>query len=55
MREENKIAAIQLLEKQIIGLRAEYARLLKESGKFNELKGIKIKLRAAENQLNPLR
>lgn len=55
MQEENKMVAIQLLEKQIVDLNAEYARLLKESGKFNELKDIKIKLHAAEDQLNSLR
>lgn len=54
MHKNNDHAKVRLLEIEILKLKAEYAKLLKHGGKFNELKDIKIKLRAFETELNLL-
>ena len=55
MQETDKNILLQLLEKEMRSLKAEYRKLLTVAGKYEQLKDIRIKLRSVEDKMNALR
>jgi len=55
MEQEQLNTMIQLLEKEIAGLSNSYQILIKQTGKFPELKQIRIQLKEAQEKLRRLK
>ena len=50
----DKQRMIRLLKLQIADLHSKYAALIRQTGKFPELKNIKLELKNLENQLSAI-